>query len=297
MFEEPYFTPPTGEMEEWFFYMKKSGHTHLFVWFAMTALTLAIAIGAVWVRNAWRMDVPVNDSSLQKVLDAGRLLFGFDADFPPMSFADGNEEIVGFDIDMLQEVCRRLGVEFIKRPINWDTKEEDLNSGMVDCIGGLLITPSRAEKMNLSEPYLKEALIFVVTGSSSARSIRDLKGKKIGVQSGAKPQEALKTLDIYKEVSVVTLKNNLDILQELKLGTLDAGLVDSVNAYYFVSLSSERYFVLPERLGEEKFAIGFRKNDKTLRDRFQEIISEMKADGTLGKISEKWFESDITIVR
>ncbi|MCR5347334.1 MAG: transporter substrate-binding domain-containing protein [Fretibacterium sp.] len=277
--------------------MKQLGHPHLFVWFATTALILAVAAGALWVRNAGRMDVPVSDGSLQKVLDAGQLLFGFDADFPPMSFDDGKGEIVGFDIDMIQEFCSRLGVRFIKRPINWNTKEDDLNSGRVDCIGGLLITPGRAERMNLSEPYVKEALIFVVPGSSSARTMHDLKGRKIGVQSGSKPQEALKALDIYKEISVVELKNNLDILQELKRGTLDAGLVDSVAAYYFVALSSERYFVLPERLGEEKFAIGFRKNDKALRDRFQEIVSEMKADGTLGRISEKWFESDITIVR
>lgn len=277
--------------------MKKLGHTHLFAWLAATALVLAVATGALWVKNAGRMDAPVSDGSLQKVLDAGQLLFGFDADFPPMSFDDGKGEIVGFDIDMFQEVCSRLGVEFIKRPLNWNTKEDDLNSGMVDCIGGLLITPSRAERVNFSEPYVKEALIFVVPGSSNARSLRDLKGRKIGVQSGSRPQEALEALDIYKEVSVVKFKNNLDILQELKRGTLDAGLVDSVTAYYFVSLSSERYFVLPERLGEEKFAIGFRKDDKALRDRFQEIISEMKADGTLGKISEKWFESDITIVR
>ncbi|MCR4818465.1 MAG: transporter substrate-binding domain-containing protein [Fretibacterium sp.] len=277
--------------------MIKKGHVRLFTGIAAAALILAVAAGALWVMNAGQTDVPVYDGSLQKVLDAGQLLFGFDADFPPMSFADGEGEIVGFDIDMLQEVCSRLGVEFIKRPINWNTKEDDLNRWRVDCIGGLLITPGRAERMDLSEPYIKEALIFVVPGSSSARSLDDLKGKKIGVQSGSKPQEALKALDIYKEISVATLKNNLDILQELKRGTLDAGLVDSVAAYYFVALSSERYFVLPERLGEEKFAIGFRKNDKALRDRFQEIISEMKADGTLGKISEKWFESDITIVR
>ncbi|MBQ3377878.1 MAG: transporter substrate-binding domain-containing protein [Synergistaceae bacterium] len=60
---------------------------------------------------------------------------------------------------------------------------------------------------------------------------------------------------------------------------------------------NEQYFVLGESLGEEDFAIGFRKADKTLRDKVQEIISAMKADGTLGEISQKWFGSDITIVK
>ena len=87
------------------------------------------------------------------------------------------------------------------------------------------------------------------------------------------------------------------ILRQLKDGELDAGLVDSLAAYYFIYSSSGRYFVLSESLGDEKFSIGFRKKDKELRDRFQEIISAMKADGSLGKISKKWFGSDITIVR
>ena len=273
---------------------KRSGLIGLLVCIVAAALVSAVAIWAVWGRNAARTDAPANDGSLQKVLDAGRFVLGLDADFPPMSFTDGWGTLTGFDIEMVQEVCKRLGVEFVKRPIDWTKKEEELNGGTIDCVGGLLITPGRAERMNMSEPYIKEALIFVVPGNSAARSLNDLKGKKIGVQSGSKPQEAL---DIYKDVSVVALKDNLTILQELKRGTLDAGLVDSVTAYYFVALSNERYFVLPERLGEEKFAIGFRKNDKALRDKVQEIINEMKADGTLGKISERWFDSDITIVR
>ena len=266
-------------------------------WKLAGLLAVIAAAAVLWGRTAVRTDAPPGDGSLQKVLDAGQLIFGFDADFPPMSFAGGRGEFEGFDIDMIQEVCSRLGVEFIRRPVNWDLKEEALNSGTIDCIGGLLITPGRAERMNLSDPYIKEGLIFVVAGNSSARSLNDLKGGKIGVQAGSKPQEALESLDIYKEVSVVMLKDNLAVLQELKRGTLDAGLVDSLTAYYFVSLTDERYFVLPKRFGEENIAIGFRKNDNALRDRVQETISEMKADGTLAKISEHWFESDITIVR
>lgn len=277
--------------------MKKSGHTHLFAWIAATALILAAAAGAVWVRNAGRTDAPVSDGSLQKVLNSGRLVLGVDANFPPMSFVEEDEDIVGFDVDMFREVCKRLGVELIRRSIDWDDKEEELNGGTIDCIGSMSVTPESAREMNLSEPYIKETLTFVVPGNSSARWLRDLKGRKIGVQAGSTTQEALEKLDIYKDITPVLFDDNLTILRQLKTGDLDAGLVDSVAAYYFIYSSSERYFFLPENLGEEKFAIGFRKNDKELRNRVQEILSEMKADGSLGKISKKCFGSDITIVR
>ena len=104
--------------------MKKSGHTHLFAWIAATALILAAAAGAVWVRNAGRTDAPVSDGSLQKILNSGRLVLGVDANFPPMSFVEEDEDIVGFDVDMFREVCKRLGVELIRRSIDWGDKEE-----------------------------------------------------------------------------------------------------------------------------------------------------------------------------
>ncbi len=238
------------------------------------------------------------DDSLQKVLDAGQLVLGLDVGFPPMGYIDGSGEIVGFDIDVAQEVCDRLGVELVKLGINWDTKETTLNNGTIDCIwNGMSVTPARAEAMNLSEPYMKNELILVVLGSSDAKSIRDLGGRSVGVQTGSTAQETLEASDALADVKPVAYETNQELLQELKLGNVDVALVDSVAAYYFVFQSDVPFFILPERLGEEEYAIGFRKGDQALRDRVQELIGEMKADGTLGVISQKWFGSDITTVK
>ena len=88
------------------------------------------------------------------------------------------------------------------------------------------------------------------------------------------------------------------LVDKLNKGEIDAAVIDSVSAYYFMFSSEEQqYFTLSDSLDEEDYAIGFRKNDRKLRDKIQEIISEMKADGTLGNISKKWFGSDITTVR
>ena len=239
-----------------------------------------------------------SDNSLQKVLEAKRFVLGLDVGFPPMGFVDEKGTITGFDIDVAQEVCNRIGVTLVKQGIDWDTKEDQLNDGTIDCIwNGLSITPERSKTMNFSEPYMKNELIFVVSAESGAKGIYDLAGKTVGVQSGATAQDALKSSDIFSKISVKTFEDNLTLLRQLEQNTVDAALMDSVVAYYYIFSNDKQFFVLPSSLGEEKYAIGFRKGDRKLRDKVQTVISEMKADGTLGKISKKWFGSDITIVK
>jgi ABC-type amino acid transport substrate-binding protein len=151
--------------------------------------------------------------------------------------------------------------------------------------------------MNLSDPYMKNEMIFVVPGSSDAKVMSDLRGRSVGVQAGSTAEELLEASELYANVTAVLYETNQALLEDLAQGGIDAALVDSVAAYYFIFSSSSAFFILPESLGEEDYAIAFRKGDQTLRDKVQEIIGEMKADGTLASISKKWFGSDITTVR
>lgn len=262
---------------------------------SVCAALLSAAI--IYLGGGPRNTPPKRDVSLQRVLDAGQLILGFDVGFPPMSFIDDKGEITGFDIDMAQEVCNRLGVALVKQPIDWDEKEIDLYDGTIDCITSLSEAHEEARRMILSEPYLKEELLFVIRGDSKIKWLSDLRGKTIGVQAGSTTQKAINATDFRNNVMVVLADNDLLVLQQLKEGKLDAALVDSLVACYFIRSSRERYFILADSLGGEELLIGFRKGEQKLRDRVQEIISSMKADGTLGIISKKWFGMDITIVR
>ena len=238
------------------------------------------------------------DNSLQKVLDDKKLVLGLDASFPPMGFTDESNEIIGFDIDVAQEVCDRLGVELIKQPINWDTKEEDLKVGKIDCIwNGMSINPARAEAMNLSEPYMKNEMIFVVPANSDIKSMDDLKGKTIGVQTGSTAQEILEAADLYADITETPLEDNVTALNQMELGFSDAVFLDSIVANYFITSNDKDYVILDGNLEAEEYAIGFRKEDQTLRDEVQKTLSEMKADGKLAEISTKWFGSDVTTVK
>lgn len=239
-----------------------------------------------------------NDQSLQKVLDSGKFVLGLDATFKPMGYTNENDEIVGFDIDVAEEVCARMGVELVKEGINWDTKEQDLNAGRIDCIwNGMSVSPSRAEEMNLSETYMSNAMVFVVPANSDVTAMEQLSDKIIGVQNGSTAEEILMASDIASTITEQPMATNIEALQQMELGIVDAVFLDSVVANYEIASSGKDYQILPDGLEEEEYAIGFRKNDQALRDEVQKILSEMKADGKLGEISTEWFGSDITTVK
>ena len=237
-----------------------------------------------------------DDQSLQKVKDSGKFILGLDATFKPMGYTDEQDNIVGFDIDLAEEVCSRMGVELVKQPIDWDTKEQDLEAGNIDCIwNGMSINPSRQEIMNLSDPYMRNDMIFVVKTESDIASQADLDGKTVAVQSGSSAQEIL--ADSGLNITAVELATNVECLQQLDLDLADAVFMDSVVANYEIQTTGKPYTILPDGLSPEEYAIGFRKGDQALRDEVQKILSEMKADGKVEEISTKWFGSDITTIK
>ncbi|WP_071837930.1 amino acid carrier protein [Selenomonas ruminantium] len=263
----------------------------------VSVCAVLLPLGIIYFCRDSQESVRSQDVSLQMVVDNGHFVIGVDDNFPPMSFTDEHGDLVGFDVDLAREVGSRLGVTCEVRPIAWKDKEDELNGRTIDCIGSMSVTPQAAENMLLSEAYIKDNLVFVVRGDSSIMWIHDLKGKTLGIQIGSTTFDSFMESGLSKEVKVVPLMDNVEVLHQVKDGKVDAGFVDSLAAFYFIHSSSDRYFILPDSLSEEDLAWGFRKEDKELQNRVQKILSEMKVDGTLGRISQKWFKSDIIIVR
>ena len=236
------------------------------------------------------------DDSLQKVLDNGKLVLGLDATFKPMGYTDENDKVVGFDIDVAKEVCSRMGVELETYGVNWDTKEVDLDTGTIDCIwNGLSVSEERQQVMLMSDPYMKNKMVFVVNSDSDIDSLDDLNGKTVSVQNGSTAQKTLLASDVAAGITVSELATNVEALNQLELGMCDAAFLDSVVADYEIN-SGRAFKILDEGLYEEDYAIGFRLGDQALCDRVNEILKEMKDDGTLGEISTKWFGSDVTTI-
>lgn len=179
---------------------------------------------------------PAGDDSLQKVLDKGTLVLGLDDSFPPMGFRDEDNNIVGFDIDLATEVCKRMGVELVLQPIDWDAKELELSSGKIDCIwNGMTITDERVASMYFAKPYIANRQIIIVPEGSDIKTIADLAGKKVGLQKGSSSLDALNKNEVVNEVASITeMADNVTVFLELKAGRIDAFIVDEVVGRYIM---------------------------------------------------------------
>jgi len=262
---------------------------------SVLALALVLALCAV------SFGALAEDDSLQKVLDKGQLILGFDASFPPMGFTDEDGEYVGFDIDVAREVCARLGVELVLQPIDWSAKDLELNGGNIDCIwNGMTVTEERAETMSLSIPYLNNAQVLCVKADSDIQTIADMAGKTLAYQSGSSAAEAVEaTPDLLSEIagSPVEYGDNALALLDLDNGGVDAVALDVIVANYYIAKKGGDYRVLDEQLAPEQYAVGFRKDDVALTEAVNQALIEMDADGKLAEISTEWFASDVTIVK
>lgn len=265
----------------------------------MKKIALILAAAALAAGFSGCKKVSKVDNSLEELKSRGVFVLGLDDSFPPMGFRNDDDEIVGFDIDLASEVAGRLGVSFKAQPIDWDAKEMELSTGKIDCIwNGLTITPERESALSLTKPYLSNDQVLVVRKDSGLSKLSDFAGKTIGVQSGSSAQDAIKdNKDFADSVKdIILFKENITALNDLVIGGLDGVVMDSVVASYDIAQSKKPLVLVSEVLSQEGYGIAFRKNDVKLRDAVQKTLEEMKADGTVERISTKWFGSDITVI-
>ncbi len=263
----------------------------LFIACSIAAAASAFALGG--------KDAPGADKSLQKVKDSGKFVLGLDDAFPPMGFRDENNEIVGYDVDLAKEVTARMGVALVLQPIDWNAKEQELNTGKIDCIwNGFTITEERSKAMAFTKPYLKNAQVLVVKADSPVKGLADLKGKTVGLQAGSSAADALESATDFKASlkGSVEFKDNLTALMDLEAKGVDAVVMDLMVANDNINRSGKAYRILSESLSPEDYGVGFRKNDLALMGEVQRQLEAMAADGTLAKITVKWFGADISTV-
>ena len=178
------------------------------------------------------------DASLQYILDKGELILGLDETFPPMGYRDANGDIIGFDIDLATEVCSRLGVKLKLQPINWDSKEMELNGKTIDCIwNGMSITDERINGMDLSTPYIANKQIIIVKSDSGISTKADLAGKTVGAQQGSSAVDAISAEPDVKASfgSLNEYASNDEAFLDLKAGRIDVLVVDEVYGRYMIS--------------------------------------------------------------
>lgn len=186
-------------------------------------------------------EAAADDKSLENIKAKGKIVVGLDDSYPPMGFRDDKNEIAGFDIDLATEVAERMGVEIEFQPIDWDSKELELNSGKIDCIwNGMTITDERIENMFFAKPYIANQQIIIVPASSGITEKAQLEGKIVGLQKGSSSLEALTGDPVGEKVKeIVEYPDNVSAYMDLQAGRIDVFVVDSVVGRYVISQNSK----------------------------------------------------------
>ena len=217
--------------------------------------------------------------------DDNTFIVGFDAEFPPYGYKDDNGEYVGFDLDLAQEVCDRNGWTLKKQPIEWNSKDMELNSGSISCIWNGFTMNGREDDYTWTKPYVDNSQVVVVRKDSGITQLNDLAGKVVAVQADSSALAALTGEDASEENK--TLCATFKDLQQVgdynsAFMNLESGAVNAIES------RGDKFMMLEDRLSSEEYGIGFKKGNTELRDKVQATLLDMLADGTFDEIAEKW---------
>lgn len=223
-------------------------------------------------------------------------IVGFDAEFPPYGYMDENGEYTGFDLDLADEVCKRRGWTLVKRPILWDSKDSELETGAISCIWNGFTMNGRESQYTWSTPYVDNSQVVIVKKDSGIEKLSDLAGKVLAVQTDSSALAALEGDDATdeNEALAASLKNLQQVenynsaFMNLESGMVDAIAMDIGVASYQLSAKDDTFIMLDERLSSEEYGIGFKLGNTELRDEVQTTLLEMLEDGTFESIAKKW---------
>ncbi len=225
------------------------------------------------------------------LVNSGQLTTCTHLPYEPFQFEQGGK-IVGFDVDLVDLVAKRLGVrqEIVDTPFEGIQSGEDLNSRKCDvAAAAMTITPERAEKIDFSDPYFDANQALLVKKGSGIDSFDDLKGKTLGVQSGT-------TGKMYAEKEAmpkgVELKDYEDVALELtsvKSGQIPAAINDIPVLLDYVKKNPELEVAAQFDTGEQ-YGFGMKKGtSQELRRVVNDVLAQAQSDGTYDRLYEKWF--------
>jgi len=234
-------------------------------------------------------EAPTEEEIEFTTIKEGYLTVGSDITYPPFESVEG-EEFVGFDMDLVREIAKRLGLEIEIVNTAWDGIFPALIAHKFDVvISAVTITPERDEEMDFSDPYFDSDQSIATKEDSGIKTKADLEGKILGVQTGTTGE--LEAKKIAEEINIAEIKTYDTILlafEDLKAGRIDAIINDFLTSLDIVKENPG--LVLAERIKtDEKYGVVFAPDTPELLKAVNKVLKEMKEDGTCDQIYNNWF--------
>ncbi|MBJ9621808.1 ABC transporter substrate-binding protein [Burkholderia multivorans] len=234
--------------------------------------------------------------------DWSTIRIGVDASYPPFESKDASGKVVGFDVDLGNEICARLKAKCVWVENDFDGMIPALKAKKFDgVLSSMSMTPARAEQIAFSDKLFNTPTRLVAKkGAGLQPSAESLKGKSVGVEQGTIQETYAKAYWAPKGVQVVPYQNQDGVYQDLMSGRLDAALQDAVQADLgFLKTPRGANFAFaggnlddPKTLGNGA-GIGLRKEDADLKAKIDAAIAAMLKDGTYRKLEKKYFAFDV----
>ena len=249
------------------------------------------------------------ETTLERIAQRKVLVDVVDQSYPPFSFLNDHNEMDGFDVDVARAVAQRLGVKLRVETPAWEMITASRWRGRWDvCICSLTPDANKSQVLDFVAPYYQSPSVLVTTTQNAAiQSTRDMNGKRIGVEQGSSYERYLqKQLVIlnakpltypFDRVQVATYASEDLAFQDLALGAgrrLDAVVSNQVTAKARIARSGSRFRIVGEPLYLEPNWVAVDKGDVEFAQRLSTILGDLRKDGTLSRLSQKWLGQDVT---
>jgi ABC-type amino acid transport substrate-binding protein len=227
-----------------------------------------------------------NDLGLIK---EGQLLVGTDTPYPPFEIGQP-PDITGYDIEVGRAVAQKLGLQPTFQDTSFDTIFRDLSQGKFDFVlAATTITPEREQKVDFSDPYYAADQALVVTPGSDIRTPEDLADKTVGAQDGTTGEDYAN--DETDASDVRGFPEGPDAINALKAGQVDATIIDEPVAVDALEKSGGIEIATRIPTGE-LYGIPIAQDNDALREQINQALQEMKDDGTIAELYQKYFKTD-----
>ena len=222
-------------------------------------------------------------------VEAGKLTMATNATFPPYEMTTDSGEIEGIDVDTAKAIAEKLGLELQIDDMDFDAALLSVQQGKADIVmAGVTVTDERKAVMDFSDSYATGIQSIIVPEGSDIASPDDLAGKKIGTQRGTTGY--IYCSDDFGDENVVAYDDGLTAVQALNNGQVDAVVIDNAPAQEFIA-ANPGLKILDTSYAEEDYAIGMAKGS-SLEDAVNAALKELKADGTLQSIVDKYITAE-----
>ncbi len=223
-----------------------------------------------------------------KLATDGTLTMATNAYFPPYEYYDG-QDVIGIDADIAQAIADKLGLKLKIEDMEFDSIITAVSTGKADLgLAGMTVTPDRQKNVDFSDTYANGVQVIIVKEDSTIAKPDDLKGKKIGVQLSTTGD--LTATDEFGKDSVVQYNKGNDAVMALTQGQVDAVIIDNEPAKSYVAANKGLKILDTEFLNED-YAACIAKDNTGLTKAVNKALAELKADGTLQKIVDKYIKA------